>query len=313
MGAPAIALAPGFHPGFSAHLYHADPCESPSLSSSIAKVLINETPKKAWLAHPRLNPDFTVEHDDKFNLGDSVHDFLSSGGERVRVIPGFTDYKKEGARIERDKLRAVGVVPLLEHQADQVNDIVAEVGKVLTRRKIDLGHQEAVFIAEDRGILLRSMMDSFNPPWITDFKVTGINLANDFVLGSHIADLGYDLSAWFYMRVAGLVFPEWAGRLKFRWVFIEKDHPHGVRIIKADATILEMGRRKGESALGIWQKCLASDRWPHLEHMPATVPYPNFKENAWLEREEKPDFIIGPQTMLKQIDDRRAAEQRGEL
>ena len=294
MGAPAIALAPGFHPGFSAHLYHADPCESPSLSSSIAKLLINETPKKAWLAHPRLNLDFTVEHDDKFNLGDSVHDFLSSGGERVRVIPGFTDYKKEGARIERDKLRAVGVVPLLEHQADQVNDIVAEVGKVLTRRKIDLGHQEAVFIAEDRGILLRSMMDSWSPPNIRDFKVSGINLANDYAVGRHIADMHYDLSAYFYVRVAELVFPEWAGRIKYSWIMVEKDEPHGVRIVECDATFLEMGRRKFENAAGIWSRCIASGRWTHLEVLPPTVPYPPFLENSWLEREEKEGFVRGP-------------------
>lgn len=301
MNAPVMHLAPGFHVAIPAHAYHGDPCSRPSLSSSLAKVIVEETPRKAWLAHPRLNPDFAVEPDDKFNLGDAVHDFLSSGGERVRIIPNYSDYKKGAAQEERAKLRALGVVPLLEHQADAVNEIVVNVMSTLYRRKIDLGAQEGVFVAEDRGVLLRAMMDSFNPPWISDFKVTAINLANDFVVGKQIADLGYDLSAWFYIRVASLVFPEHAGRLKFRWIFVEKDAPFGVRIVEADATALEMGRRKAEHAIGLWQKCLREDRWPHLEHLPATVPYPAFKENAWLEREEAPGFIQGPLAALKDM------------
>jgi len=287
-------LGPGFWPNVPAHEYHADPCVEPSLSSSIAKVLIDETPKKAWLSHPKLNPAFVVEHDDRFDLGTAVNDFLSSGGERVRVIPGFTDYRKEAAQTERNKMRAAGVVPLLEHQADAVNEIVASVHETLAARKIDLGAQEAVFIAEDRGVMLRAMMDSWNPPWISDFKISGINLANDYTLGHHIADLSYDLRAAFYLRVAELVFPEWAGRLKYRWIMVEKDEPFGVRIVEADATTLEMGRRKMGNALGVWQKCLASGRWPHLEHCSPTVPYPSFAETRWLEREEKDGFVQGP-------------------
>ena len=290
----AAPLGPGFWPDVPAHEYHADPCDGPSLSSSLAKVLIDETPCKAWLGHPKLNPAFKVEHDDKFNLGEAVHDFLSSGGQRVRVIPGFTDYRKEAAQIERNKMREVGVVPLLEHQADAVNKIVGSVHGTLAARKIDLGAQEAVFIARDRGVLMRAMMDSWSPPNIFDFKITAINLANDYTIGHHIADFGYDLRAAFYMRVAELVFPEWAGRLKFSWIFVEKDAPFGVRIVEGDATALEMGRRKMNSALGLWQKCLASGRWPHLEHCSPTVPYPSFAETRWLEREEKQGFVQEP-------------------
>ena len=301
-------LTPGFYPTVSALDYHSDSlCLLPSLSSSLAKMLVEQTPKIAWLNHPRLNQSFNPEHDDRFDLGTAVHDFLSSGGARVRVIPGFNDYKKEAARTERDKLRALGVVPLLEEQADRVNEIVASVGEILTRRKIALGAQEAVFLAETHGVMLRAMMDSWNPPWISDFKVTAINLANDFVVGKQIADLNYDLSAAFYARVAELVFPEWAGRLKFRWVFVEKDAPHGVRIVEADNTTLEMGRRKANHAIGLWQRCMASNRWPHLENLPATVPYPNFKETAWLERETAPGFVMGPQEALKRMDDGEAA------
>src|SRR5260221_5320495 len=38
--------------------YHADCCAVPSLSSSIVKLLDQQTPLHAWQAHPRLNPRF---------------------------------------------------------------------------------------------------------------------------------------------------------------------------------------------------------------------------------------------------------------
>ena len=38
--------------------YHADPCPGPSLSSSVAKLMLDRSPLHAWHAHPRLNPNF---------------------------------------------------------------------------------------------------------------------------------------------------------------------------------------------------------------------------------------------------------------
>ena len=119
----------------------------------------------------------------------------------------------------------------------------------------------------------------------------------------------YDLRAAFYLRVAELVFPDWAGRLRFHWIMVEKDEPYGVRIIDCDNTFAEMGGRKYRHALGVWQECLEEGRWPHLEHMGRTVPYPSFMENAWLEREQAPGHVMGPVEMLKRGDDQVKGEK----
>ena len=42
-------LEPGIH-NLSAEVYHADPCVKPSLSSSIANVLLQQSPLHAWMA-----------------------------------------------------------------------------------------------------------------------------------------------------------------------------------------------------------------------------------------------------------------------
>jgi hypothetical protein len=295
-------LGPGFWPDVPAEVYHNDPCSEPSLSSSISKVLISKTPKIAFLRHPRLNPMFKFKDDAKFDLGTAVHDDLASGGNAIKVVMGFKDWRKKDAQQERDRLRAQRFTALLEHEALLVAFAADETRAELLKRGVTLGAQEAVFIAQDRGVWLRSMMDSFDPPWINDFKTTGINLANNNTLANHIVDCGYDLQAAFYLRIAGLVFPELAGRLKFRFLFIENEEPFGLRIIEADSTLLEMGRRKMEHAIGLWQQCMASGRWSHLENLPRTVPYPNFQETRWLEKETSDGFVMGPMEALKRFD-----------
>ena len=43
-------LAQGIYTDISAARYHADPAQEPSLSSSIAKIIVTETPRLAWLS-----------------------------------------------------------------------------------------------------------------------------------------------------------------------------------------------------------------------------------------------------------------------
>ena len=51
-----------------AEQYHADPCVTASLSSSIAKILIEQSPMHAWMAHPRLNLKFKRQEDSRFDF-----------------------------------------------------------------------------------------------------------------------------------------------------------------------------------------------------------------------------------------------------
>jgi hypothetical protein len=70
----------GLHPAISADAYHADPAPAPSLSSSIAKTILHQTPRHAWFEHPRLNPNFEPKDDSKFDLGSVAHELLLGKG-----------------------------------------------------------------------------------------------------------------------------------------------------------------------------------------------------------------------------------------
>jgi hypothetical protein len=297
-----LRLAAGLHPAVAPADYHADCAIEPSLSSSLAKVLVAQTPKHAWLQHPRLNPKFKPEDDDKFALGSAVHDYLAGGAARIKIVTGFKDWKKDAAQEQRAAARAAGLIPLLTHQFEQVIDIAAVAKETAVKEGISLGMQECVLIAEDKGAWLRAMMDSFAPPWINDWKISKINLANDAALARHMVDMGYDMRAAFYIHVAELVFPDLAGRINFRWLFLEEDEPFGLRIIEADATMREMGRRKMQYAIDIWRECLGNGRWPHFENLPRRLAYPDWKEREWLEREVAPTSVMGPVEMLGRMD-----------
>ncbi len=106
------ALPVGIHYDVAAARYHADPCVKPSLSSSIAKILLEKTPRHAWYAHPRLNPDFAANTDTKFDLGSVVHELMLGKGVGYAVIKA-ADYRAKTAQAARQAAREEGKVPLL--------------------------------------------------------------------------------------------------------------------------------------------------------------------------------------------------------
>lgn len=81
--APAKALGPDIH-DISVEEYHADPCAAPSLSSTLAGLLLNRSPRHAWTAHPRLNPEHQSKDSKTFDIGRAAHRaVLGKGGDFI--------------------------------------------------------------------------------------------------------------------------------------------------------------------------------------------------------------------------------------
>ena len=60
----------------TAEQYHSDPCPTASLSSSIANILLDQSPLHAYLAHSRLNLQYEREESSRFDLGSAAHMML---------------------------------------------------------------------------------------------------------------------------------------------------------------------------------------------------------------------------------------------
>jgi hypothetical protein len=292
-----MTLEPGLHLDVPAADYHADPCATPSLSSSIAKVILAQTPKHAWMKHPRLNPKFTPEADDKFTMGSIVHELMLGRGAGIEVID-FDDFKTKAARSIRDDARAAGLTPILLHQYKEACAIAASALTILAK----IRHAENFFsskaVSESvavwmdiGGPLCRAMLDRFSPEdggTIWDIKTTGAGLS-DAALARSITNNGYDLSAAFYTRGARAI---GIANANFRWVFVETTEPFEVRVVMGDPTTLALGDRKAATAIEIWRRCLEANDWPGYPRRIERVEYPPWAEAQWLERElTDPDYV----------------------
>lgn len=93
--------------------YHADAvADVPTLSASIASILVSQSPAHAKAAHPKLNPYLVREEKDAFDLGTVVHQILLEGIDSVEVIEADS-WRTNAAKEARAVARDAGRIPLL--------------------------------------------------------------------------------------------------------------------------------------------------------------------------------------------------------
>ncbi len=264
-------------------VYHADPCPEPSLSSSIVKRLDTRTPRHAWLAHPRLNPDFEPDHDPGFDLGSAAHDYLLRGGDAIEVIDGFDDWRKGAAKTARDAARAAGRVPLLRHQFDQVRSMAGAAKAQLARHKeasdaFLLGKPEQTLIwseADGAGgsIWCRAKLD-----WqpiagnvFYDFKSTTSAAAGDFE--RVVFGVGHHLQHAFYRRGISAVLD--VRRPIFRFVVQEIEPPYALNVFDLSPEAAQLAESRVNKAMHTWAWCMRHRAWPgyvgRVAHLGAPV------------------------------------------
>ncbi len=204
---------PGIYRDITAVQYHADPCPSPSLSSSIAKLLITKSPKHAWLAHSRLGGapvDGEEESADPSAtkakaLGELIHRLVIGKGGEVVVIDADS-YRTGAAKAQRDVALAKGQIPVLAHKLPE-----AEAAANAAREQLDAmgfdyayrdGMKEVVLAWYEDGIWLRIMVDQLvideavKMAAIRDLKTVGRS-SHPKACGKQISDMGYDFSLAF--------------------------------------------------------------------------------------------------------------------
>lgn len=139
-------LGPGLH-RITADRYHADPMRVPSLSSTLARLVIDQSPLHAWTASPRLNPDWEPEEKKSFDIGRAFHREMLGEGEDYVVIPDGLLSDDGGARSKEAKAfiagcRARGLTPIKSEEAEAVRAMVASARRALDhlRMPIDPAH-----------------------------------------------------------------------------------------------------------------------------------------------------------------------------
>ena len=254
-------LEPGIH-NLSADVYHADPCVRPSLSSSIANILLTQSPAHAWLAHPRLNPAHQREVDSRFDLGSAAHTMLLERDETKVVIVEADDWRTKAAREARDAAQANGQYAILGRQYADVQKMVQAAHSYIQTTELsgifDTGTPEKSLVWQEGDVWCRARPDllSADRRVCLDYKTT--DSANPDVFIRQIPRMGYDLQAFHYSHGLEAIGDD----AEFVLLAQEIQEPYSCSLIGLSNAYKEIARLKWERALNIWRQCMETNRWP---------------------------------------------------
>ena len=286
-------VAPGIYIDVPTADYFSDPCVAPSLTQSIAKVLLARSPAHAFRAHPRLGPSADEDEDrEKYDaskaIGNAAHALLIGRGKEI-AEGEFAAWTTKEAKAFRADAEAAGRSVILSKHMLRAQAMVAAA-----RRQMDdagwqeafrVGHGEVVIAWQEDGIWLRSMIDWMTSPTrLYDLKSTGLSVA-PHTLGIRGVDAGWDVQAAMQERGLDILDPAGAGRRKFRFAPIENEPPYAMVPVELPESWLVMGRKKLAVAIDLWRECMRSGTWPAYASQTVRPEYPGFLETRWLERE----------------------------
>ena len=172
--------------GMPETIYHADPCPTPSFSSSMARDLVEKTPLQAMLRSRRLNSNYRERKSDAMNFGTLAHDFILKGGRSTFEIAPFDSWRTKDSQAVRNSIQARGLIALNESTAEEcvgqlekmrsaLKDQIAkhaEYPKLMISGKAE---QSAFFFDGDLWNRARfDWLDDAYPDTPFDYKTTGL-------------------------------------------------------------------------------------------------------------------------------------------
>lgn len=283
---------PDLYSGIPMAEYLADPCIAPSLNSSTAIRLLQQSPLHAWTYHPRHPKPQLREESHEASIGTVAHAMLLEGSEDCAVLLDPNDYigKRGGVpkgytndaiREARDSVYAEGKTPLLPHQLDACRAMrdaaLAYLGELkkhprgrVIANAFEQGESETVAVAQEGPIYLRC-----RPDWISNDRGVAVHLKTtarsakpeSFIRGL-LPSMGYDLSLGFYQRViAGAI---GAAPEVYCILAQEQAAPFACSLIGLDSAYAAIVEEKIERAVTTWARCMASGKWPAY---PAEISY----------------------------------------
>lgn len=285
----------GLHFDIDAATYFADPCPAPSLTQSLAKVLLDKSPRHAWLRSPQLNPGWTPADSEGYDadraIGNAAHAYLLGRGKHVEVMK-FTNFRTKEAQETRDAAMDAGRVPILPHHDERAREMIEAARAQLVARNYDklfrneFGKSEVVVACQWDGCWMRSMIDwiSTDRRRVVDFKTGGMNCA-PHAIDAKMKSGGVEIQAAMHELILDTIDPDNAGRRQHVFVFQENDAPYALSAFPLSEEWLTMGRKQLAMAMDQWRACMAGKHWPLYPIDTACPPYPGYQMTKILGRE----------------------------
>ena len=297
-------LSPGLH-RIPAADYHADKlAPAPSLSSTLARLLLNRSPRHAWWASPRLNPDWQPEDKAVFDVGRAAHRAVLGAGADYAVIPA--DYRAaNGAASTKEakafiaEARDMGLTPVKAEVADQVEVMASAVRGRLAAMGIRLAPERSELgaVAQIDGCWCRALFDNVPERGRVVYDIKTTTDASPEAVVAAIRRYGYDVQAAHYLDVMEAATGE---RRRMRFVFVEKEPPHEVFVGDMhdapgeDGDWMETARSKAREARRIWRECSEAGEWPGFPARIGSIRAPIWHAQDWADRETGRPVIEKP-------------------
>lgn len=265
-------------------LYHLDPVEGGSLSSSGARKLLP----------PYCPAIFKYERDNspapkkQFDLGHAAHKLvLGSGPELVLIKAERWDTKK--IKEEVAAVRADGAVPLKPHEYQQVHDMADAIRRHRIARALfdpEHGRPEQSLVWQDgpTRVWRRARFDWLPNPTdgrliIPDYKTS--HSADPAAIARTVAQFGYhQQTAWYIDGAEALGLGE---EPAFLFVVQSKDAPYLITVVELRRSSISIGRERNRQALEVYAECVATGHWPGHTDEIELISLPGWMENHYLQ------------------------------
>lgn len=286
--------APGLYREFDGEAYFADPTPTASLTQSVAKVLIEQSPLHAKMLHPKLSPPTEDDEPEPYNkakaVGNAAHKLMLGRGKLIAVIE-HDNFTTKAAKEARQEAVAAGREPVLaKHHETAERMVLAARGQLAQiegcERAFREGDAEVVIAACEDDLWLRSMIDWITPDLreVVDYKTSGMS-ASPYATGKLMASAGWHVQAAMHERILDAIDPKNAGRRRCLYVCQENEAPFALTVNEIGEAALTIGRKMIDYAVNVWRECLATGEWPAYPLRIIRPELPGWHETGWLNRE----------------------------
>jgi hypothetical protein len=300
----------------SEQAYHADPCLLPSLSRSIGQKLILESPRHAFVAHPRLTKPDDEEEEDKNSrtrdIGSAAHAMLLGQPTEIAALD-YKTFQTKAAKEERAAAQERGAIPLLVKDHKTATTMVEKARAVLSTNHHPairaltgdsaetFSGNEVTAVWRDRcgDNWARARMDRIsitgNQITIIDYKTTELSVEPNAVARA-IYNNEYHFQDGFYRRGIRHLFPEidrHEMRLDFLFITQEQKPPFEITVARVDNAGRLIGEKMASAAFMLWRKCLTANEWPGYPGEIVDAECPAYVDTRWTSREIEHPYLQG--------------------
>lgn len=264
--------------GMPDEVYHRDPVEGGSLSSTGARAILKSPARFAWDRTHRVEKR-------TFDVGHAAHAKILGVGMGVVEIP--TEHLTPSGNVSTKgattawltEQRAAGLVPVTPTDLADVDAMAESVLAHKPARDILEGPgrpEQSVFAPDpETGVWLRARIDWLDDRAV-DLKTT--TSANPDEFSRTAAEYGYDIQQEMYLHTLRLV---GLGDMPFLFIAVEKTAPYLPSVVELDAEFAAIGRQRVRRAIDTYKTCRDADAWPGYEEIVHLVAPPR-----WLAYEE---------------------------